>query len=205
MKTIYVNQTEMANVLKLTTRQVRTLGNRGIIVRVGDRYDLIKSVRGYINFLRSRRDGRTLEEVKKIHLEERTKKLKLESEKMLGNLIPRKESEEREHAHVIFATESFRNLGWRLAGPLLSIKDPVEIDFALAIQYGVDEVLRMMAGDEKRKTPVILPGYGYLLQAGLIKPDPDGYVILSKNGKKVKADELLERWGVNKDGRNQGG
>lgn len=199
MKTIYVTQTLLGKILdNITPRWIQMLGKRGIFKKSSNgKYDLLPNVTAYIKFLKQREDSQTIEEVKKRHLETKTKKLSVEVDQLEGNLVPKAKFQQQLEAHVLAAQQAFRNLPSKLVPVLQQIKDDEDGKFmAYAIDYCIKDIIRHdLAGVPKSKTASIQAWDRDLVRLGLIKGDHKGEVILQSSvfpyKKKVKVADLL--------------
>jgi len=202
MKKNLVNQTQLSKYLDgITTRWIQMLEKRGIFKKTHGKYDLLSNNCSYIRFLKAREDSKTIEDVKKKHLESRTKKLEVETSRLQGDLVPKVALQEELARAAAACSQAFRNLPWKVV-PILQkmpIGEDGQFDDRLAVQV-IDVMLKScwrhsLCQQPRPSTPTINYCDRELVSLGVVTPDGHGEIICKSSvhpfEKKVKASDLL--------------
>ena len=204
MKQVSVSQSELAAVLDVSVRWIQRLEGRNIFRKKAGRYDLQSSVVAYVRFLRGSKD-KSLAEAQRVHLETKTRKLRLEADRLEGDLIPKAEFQDRIDSLVGECEEGFRNLESRVVPILMLIKDRENEEklMSLIIKHEKENCWRDLGGVPRRETPLVQPWEVILVCLGLIKGDSNGEIELVRSSppflQRVKVFEILQKYGSGAD------
>jgi len=155
MKQIFLNQKELAQFVNLSTRRIQQLKEKGVFKKESNKkYDLAKSVRGYISYLRSQAEGDELKSARLRREIAKANMAEMEAMEKAGSLVRKGESLKLISMLIAEAKQNFRILPRRVSEVLVG-RDAKEIE--LILMHEIDDVLFTLSGTPKPEAKEVFP------------------------------------------------